>query len=73
MKGTPLQITTPEGKALLEYEELLLEVKPMATACGGIAQSPEPMGLIGAEYLRRWGTFVLDPFNERVWLKARAP
>jgi hypothetical protein len=73
LKGTPLQITTREGNPLLEYEELLFEVKPMAAACGGIANSPEPMGQIGAEYLRRWGTFVLDPFNERVWLKARAP
>jgi hypothetical protein len=69
-KGVPLQITTREGKALFEYEELLLEVKPTPTACGGIATSPQPMGQIGAEYLRRWGTFVLDPFNERVWLKA---
>jgi hypothetical protein len=71
--GAPLQITTREGKGLLEYEELLLEVKPTPTACGGIAASPEPMGQIGAEYLGRWGTFVLDPFNERVWLKARTP
>jgi hypothetical protein len=72
VKGTPLQIATPEGKALVEYEELLLEVKPTPTVCGGIATSPQPMGQIGAEYLRRWGTFVLDPFNERLWLKARA-
>jgi hypothetical protein len=28
------------------------------------------MGQIGAKYLRRWSSFVLDPFNERVWLKA---
>jgi hypothetical protein len=47
----------------------LLEVKPTPTSCGGIAISPEPMGQIGAEYLQRWGTFVLDPFNERVWVK----
>jgi hypothetical protein len=73
VKGAPLQIATHEGKALLEYEELLLEVKPTPTPCGGIATSREPMGQIGAEYLRRWGTFVLDPFNERVWLKARMP
>jgi hypothetical protein len=73
VKGAPLQITTPEGKALVEYDGLLLEVKPTPTGCGGIATSPAPMGQIGAEYLRRWGTVVLDPFNERVWLKARAP
>jgi hypothetical protein len=73
VKGAPLQITTREGKAVFEYGELLLEVKPTPTACGGIATSPQPMGQIGAEYLRRWGTFVLDPFNERVWLKARTP
>jgi hypothetical protein len=73
VKGALLQITTREGKALFEYEELLLEVKPTPPACGGIAASPEPMGQIGAEYLRRWGTVVLDPFNERVWLKARTP
>jgi hypothetical protein len=72
VRGAPLQITTHEGKALRQYEDLLLEVKPTPTACGGIATSPEPMGQIGAEYLRRWGTFVLDPFNERVWLKAQA-
>jgi hypothetical protein len=73
VQGAPLQITTREGKALVEYEQLLLEVKPTPTACGGIATSSEPMGQIGAEYLRRWGTFVLDPFNERVWLKAHTP
>jgi hypothetical protein len=73
VKGAPLQIATREGKPLLEYEQLLLEVKPTPTACGGIASSPEAMGQIGAEYLQRWGTFVLDPFNERVWLKARMP
>ncbi len=73
VNGAPLQITTPEGKALRQYEELLMEVKPTPTACGGISTSPQPMAQIGAEYLRRWGTFVLDPFNERVWLKAQAP
>jgi hypothetical protein len=72
-RGVPLQITTGEGKTLRQYEELLLEIKPTPAACGGIATSPEPMGQIGAEYLRRWGSFVLDPFNERVWLKAQAP
>jgi hypothetical protein len=71
--GVPLQITTREGKTLRQYEELLLEIKPTPAACGGIATSPEPMAQIGAEYLRRWGTVVLDPFNERVWLKAQAP
>jgi hypothetical protein len=70
VKGVPLQITTRGGKPLFEYEQLLLEVKPTPTACGGIATSPEPMGQIGAEYLQRWGTVVLDPFNEQVWLKA---
>jgi hypothetical protein len=73
VSGAPLQITTREGKVLREYEPLLLEVKPTPTVCGGIATSPAPMGQIGAEYLRRWGTFVLDPFNESVWLKAGTP
>jgi hypothetical protein len=49
IKGIPLEITTREGKALLEYEELPLEVKPTPTACGGIAKSAEPMAQIGAE------------------------
>ena len=54
---------------MFEFEPPLLEVKPTPEICGGIAVSPEPMGRIGAEYLRRWGTFVLDPINERVWVK----
>jgi hypothetical protein len=70
LKGVPLQIATREGNALFAYEEPLLEVKPTPTACGGIATTSEPMGQIGAEFLRRWGTVVLDPFNEQVWLKA---
>jgi hypothetical protein len=70
VKGVPLQITTREGNALFAYEEALLEVKPTPTVCGGIATTSEPMGQVGAEYLRRWGTVVLDPFNEQVWLKA---
>jgi hypothetical protein len=69
VQGNPLQITTHEGEAVFEFEPPLLEVKPTPTSCGGIATSPEPMGQIGAEYLQRWGTFVLDPFNERVWVK----
>jgi hypothetical protein len=70
LQGVPLQITTREGNALFAYENALLEVKPTPTVCGGIATTSEPMGQIGAEYLRRWGTVVLDPFNEQVWLKA---
>jgi hypothetical protein len=73
VQGNPLEITTRGGEAVFEFEPPLLEVKPTPTGCGGIAISPEPMGQIGAEYLQRWGTFVLDPFNERVWVKkARA-
>jgi hypothetical protein len=68
----PLQITTREGEPVFVYEPPLLEVKPTPTSCGGIGTSPEPMAQVGAEYLRRWGTFVLDPFNERVWVRARA-
>ena len=70
LKGVPLQIATREGNALFAYEEALLEVKPTPTVCGGIATTSEPMAQIGAEYLRRLGTMVLDPFNEQVWLKA---
>jgi hypothetical protein len=70
LKGVPLQIATREGNALFAYEDALLEVKPTPTVCGGIATTSEPMGQIGAEYLRRWGAVVLDPFNEQVWLKA---
>jgi hypothetical protein len=68
-----LQITTREGKAVFAYDSPLLEVKPTPTACGGIATKPEPMGQIGAEYLKRWGTFVLDPLNEQVWVRQVRP
>jgi len=71
-QAIPLQITAREGEAMFAYDPPLLEVKPTPTSCGGIGTSPEPMAQIGAEYLRRWGTFVLDPFNERLWVKARA-
>jgi hypothetical protein len=73
VQGAPLQITTREGEAVFAYDAPLLEVKPTPTACGGIATSPEPMGQIGAEYLGRWGTFVLDPFNEQVWVRKARP
>jgi hypothetical protein len=73
VQGVPLQITTREGKAVFAYDSPLLEVKPTPTACGGIATSPEPMGQIGAEYLKRWGTFVLDPLNEQVWVRQVRP
>jgi hypothetical protein len=69
VQGSQLEITTRGGEVVFEFEPPLLEVKPTPTSCGGIAISPEPMGQIGAEYLRRWGTFVFDPFNERVWVK----
>jgi hypothetical protein len=73
VQGSSLQITTRGGDAVFEFEPPLLEVKPTPEICGGIAVSPEPMAQIGAEYLRRWGTFVLDPINEQVWVKkARA-
>jgi hypothetical protein len=73
VQGAPLQITTREGEAVFAYEPPLLEVKPTPTACGGIATNPEPMGQIGAAYLGRWGTFVLDPFNEQIWVKKTRP
>jgi hypothetical protein len=73
VQGAPLQITTREGEAVFTYDSPLLEVKPSPTACGGIATGAEPMGQIGAAYLERWGTFVLDPFNEQVWVKKARP
>jgi hypothetical protein len=65
----PLQMTTREGETVFEHEPALLQAKSGSIGCGGIATSLEPMAQIGAAYLERWGTFVLDPFNERVWVR----
>jgi hypothetical protein len=69
VQESPLQMTTREGETLFAYEPPLLEVKSTSTDCGGIATSPSAMGQIGAVYLERWGSLVLDPFNEQVWVK----
>ncbi len=69
VQEAPLQLTTREGETLFAYGPPLLEVKSTSTECGGIASSPAAMGQIGAVYLERWGSTVLDPFNERVWVR----
>jgi len=69
VQASPLEMTTREGETLFAYEPPLLEIKSASGDCGGIGTSPAAMGQIGALYLERWGTLILDPFNARVWVR----
>lgn len=66
----PLIFTTETGRPLFANDPPILEVVPH-NSCGGPGDTPMAIGRIGAAYLHWWGTLVLDPFNERVWISPR--
>jgi hypothetical protein len=63
----PLTVTAAQGEVAGAYAPPVLEVK-RGYACGGIANFHEPLGQVGASWLRRWGTSVFDGPGERIWV-----
>jgi hypothetical protein len=69
-KGRQLEIMSEAGVLLFSYAAPTVEPKPRDD-CGGIADfASRPFGLLGASYLKNWGTIVIDPGAEKVWLRA---
>lgn len=63
----PIALTTEEGSVLFEYGPPELEVLGRSS-CGTAGNWSEPIGTVGALFLRRWGTVVFDELNQRVWI-----
>jgi hypothetical protein len=69
-KGQRLEITTEsDSRALFTYDDPIVQPKPRDD-CGGIADfASRPFGALGTSYLRNWGTVIVDPGAEKVWLR----
>jgi hypothetical protein len=63
----PLVLETETGSVLFEYgpPDLVVGGK---SRCGTIGNHVEPVGLLGALFLPRFGTVIFDGPNQRVWL-----
>lgn len=57
------------GAEVASYDVPKLMVMPEGSMCGRADELARPFGLIGSSFLRKWGTVVIDPFNEAVWIK----
>jgi hypothetical protein len=70
----PLQIVPAigSGTPLFSYDNAVLQQKPKSD-CGGIGgYAQRPFALVGTSYFNNWGTIVIDPQAEKVWLRPRA-
>jgi hypothetical protein len=71
--GLPLEITAGiGGPPLFAYRAPVLQRKKN-TECGGIGDYAAAFGLIGASYLKNWGTVVIDPWAEQLWIRRPPP
>jgi hypothetical protein len=68
VESAPVKVDAVSGQVAGSYPPPVLEVK-LGQACGGIANFNEPLGQIGASWLRRWGTSVFDGPGERIWVR----
>jgi hypothetical protein len=64
----PLIFTTEDGTPLFESGPPTLQLRGKSP-CGTIGNWPEPIGTVGALFLPRWSTVVLDGPNQRVWVR----
>lgn len=62
-----LSVIATDGAPAKTYPPPLLEIKD-DVSCGGIAAFSEPFAQIGASWLGRWRTTILDGPGGRVWL-----
>jgi hypothetical protein len=69
-RSVNLAILSAEGGAeLASYDVPKLMVMPEGSMCGKAEELARPFGLIGSSFLRKWGTVIIDPFSEAVWIK----
>jgi len=67
----PLTILARAGGAeLAHYDSPPLMVLPEGSVCGNRNAPTQPFGLIGSSFLRKWGTVIIDPFAQALWIKA---
>ena len=62
-----LEVARADGTPAKAYPAPLLEIKD-DVACGGIAAFSKPFAQIGASWLGRWRTTILDGAGGRVWM-----
>ena len=62
-----LAVIAADGTPATTYPPPLLEIKD-DVSCGGIAAFSAPFAQIGASWLSRWRTTILDGPGGRVWL-----
>ena len=67
INSAALAVIAADGSPAKTYSAPLLEIKD-DVSCGGIAAYSEPFAQIGASWLGRWRTTVLDGPGGRVWL-----
>ncbi len=67
VRDAPLAFTDQRGQVIREAPPPILQVPPKHN-CAGPSALSEPLGLIGAAYLRKWGTTVFDPLGDAVWI-----
>ena len=58
------------GAEVASYDAPPLMVLPEGAVCGNRNAPTQPFGLIGASFLRKWGTVIIDPFAQALWIKA---
>ncbi len=68
--GAELVLMASDGARAATYAPPLIEIKD-DDACGGIAAFPTPFVQIGASWLGRFGTTILDGPGRAVWISAR--
>ena len=54
---------------LFEYSSITMVEKDPSDTCAFYTHSSIPTAWLGAVYLDRWKTLIIDPYSERVWLK----
>jgi hypothetical protein len=67
IEAAGLDVTATDGNRVAAYPPPLIEVKD-DVACGGIAAFAEPFAEIGASWLGRWRTTIVDGPGGTVWI-----
>ena len=70
MNGRIIILSRTGGAELASYDAPPLMVLPEGAVCGNRNGPTPPFGLIGSSFLKKWGTVIIDPFTEAVWIKA---
>jgi hypothetical protein len=73
--GAVVELVGSDGRAVRSLRGVTLFLKdtpPAARGCGGIGTWARPAAQLGASFVND-GTLVVDPFRQRIWLRAFDP